>query len=154
MSQSTGRVLKIFLMALPPDSVIFLSPLLICPCYAAGFHNTFVDSRSLQLFIFACRTYGLQVYTAHSSYFDASILSFTNALAAGPQVEESLRAPTVSVMPTRLDKFFCTNFDFTVMVRALMISTSLYRHNSRMKTDMNLKTCENTKLCTQDKILA
>ena len=28
-------------------------------------------------------TYGLQVYTAHRSYFDVSIISFTNALAGG-----------------------------------------------------------------------
>ena len=55
LSQSTGHVLKIFLGALPPDSLIFLPLLVIHPCYAAGFDNTYLDSRSLQWFYLCLR---------------------------------------------------------------------------------------------------
>ena len=62
-------------------------------------------------FIFACGTYLLQVNTAHDSYFDVSITSFANAFAWRPQVEKSLRAPTVSVTPLGLDRAFTVTVD-------------------------------------------
>ena len=74
---------KIFQGSFPQDSLIFLPLLLINPCYAAGFDNTHVDSRSMQLFYLCLQNFSLQVQTGHGTYFDISIISFTNALAGG-----------------------------------------------------------------------
>ena len=46
---------------------------------------------------------------------------------------------------------FVQTSDF--MVKALIISNSLYHRNFEMKTAMNVKTGSYTKLCTQNKIL-
>ena len=47
---------------------------------------------------------------------------------------------------------FVQTSDF--MVKALMISNSLYHRNFQTKTDMKVKICSFAKLCTQNKILA
>ena len=49
-----------------------------------------------------------------------------------------------------------TNFVQTsdFMVKALMMSNSLYHRNFQTKTDMKVKICFYAKLCTQNKILA
>ena len=69
-----------FLVVLPPESPTFL-PFTIATLLASTTRTLTVDH--CNCFISACRTYLLQVYTAHSSYFDVSIISFTNALAGG-----------------------------------------------------------------------
>ena len=76
MSQSIGRILKIFLVALPPDSLILLSLLLIRPCYAAGFGNI-VLSFPAELIYFKFTLHMVAISTF------LSIISFTDALAGG-----------------------------------------------------------------------
>ena len=54
-------------------------------------------------------------------------------------------------MKSKFGQKFVQTSDFTV--KALMNSNSLNRHNFQTKTDMKVKICRHTKVCTQNKIL-